>query len=170
MFHKKTYVFQANFHNLSFIQEEKTFKSLIEILIQTFEINSDLFFSCLINHPNQRFFSEYFLITLNQSVNERKIMEFLSFLIVLVKKKRDFFYKNDLEVLFSIIIREAENVNSEETREKWLDLLSITKALGLFDNSKGKMEEEKRVLRKIIEEGKGNSHKKAKELFDQLKI
>lgn len=94
----------------------------------------------------------------------------MNFLIILLQKKKDFFYKNDLEVLFSIIIREAENVNSEETREKWLDLLTITKKLGLFDNMKEKMDEERRVLRKIEEEGKGNSPKKARELLDQLKI
>ncbi len=107
---------------------------------------------------------------MNKSTNESKIKDFLHFLIILLQQKRDFFYKNDAEVLFSIIVREIENVNSESTREKWLDLLKIAHGLGIFDQMKGKFEEARRVLEKVMDEEKGNNYNKAKELIDKIKI
>jgi hypothetical protein len=68
----------------------------------------------MILHIFQRFFSEYVAHLINKSKDEEQLKVVKFFQDIFESGLIMFFYKNDLEVIISVVIRDLENSHNED--------------------------------------------------------
>jgi hypothetical protein len=125
---------RALLDSLAFIQDEKIYLSIINILMgvsqESPNIENDPVLNASSSHANQRFFSEYIVHALNKATTQQiiKILNFLIRVFAFQEIKmagNQFFYTNDFKVLCDVIYRDVGNTNDEKTREKGLECLMM---------------------------------------------
>ena len=120
--------------SLVFIQDEKIFLSIVNILMsisnETIKLDDDLVLKLSFPHVNQRHFAEYIVHSVNKAEKEQmiKILDFLIRIFLFQRVKgisMTFFYNNDFKVLCDVVLRDMGNTSDEDVREKMLDLTAV---------------------------------------------
>lgn len=160
--------------SLDFIQDEKIYLSVVNILmnisIETADVQEDPVLKESFSHNNQRFFAEYIVHALNKASKEQvmKILAFLKRLFCYQEmkfKEQGFFYHNDFKVLCDVLIRDIRNTNEEDVREKALETL-----LGVLRTSqyKGEKYRKKDCLELMEDLEYASVGERAKELVKEI--
>ncbi|KAL4453071.1 hypothetical protein ABPG74_015302 [Tetrahymena malaccensis] len=158
------------FDMLQIINDEETFHAIIKIFINiSYEYKNpkeNLVIKVASSHQYSRYFSETIIKFLNKNEDDL-IIKTLQFIEDIYIVQSDFFYSHDFNVLIDVCIREINNTNKENIREKYIEVLHV---LTDTDQYKKKQPRRDSIFRLVETMQYATVSAKSKSISNELKV